>query len=88
MNNLQNTKYLMFNIEVLKTIFTLVESAKYEFRENMNLLLRHLFTGNISFIYNFLLLDFFVMVTFHLKQIIYFINKDFNFNYRLTFISL
>ncbi|VVC36854.1 Hypothetical protein CINCED_3A003660 [Cinara cedri] len=49
MNNLQNTNHVMFNIEVLKTIFAIVESAHYELGENMNSLLKHLFTDLLSY---------------------------------------
>lgn len=46
MNNLQNTKYPMFYLDVLKKILIIMESKKYVFGRNMNSVLRSLFCGN------------------------------------------
>lgn len=48
MNNLQNTKNPVFFIGILKTMLIIVETASYDFGENMYSLIRCLFCGIIK----------------------------------------
>jgi len=48
MNNLQNTKHPVFFIGILKTMLIIVETASYDFGENMYSLIRCLFCGIIN----------------------------------------
>jgi hypothetical protein len=51
LNIIQNTKYPVSYLEILKTILNIVESIKYDYDENMNTVLKCLFNGNIFTIF-------------------------------------
>lgn len=53
MNNLKHTKYPMFYLGILKIILIIIESAKYNFGNNMNSILQCLFCGNYIVFYFF-----------------------------------
>lgn len=47
MKILQNTKYPVVCLEILKIILMIVESTEYEFDDNMNTVITCLFNGNV-----------------------------------------